>query len=256
MNYSINEITELFYLFLLPFARISSFFIVAPFFALEAVNARIRIAISFVITLLAINLVDFNPSSLSMSGLSSQILIQILIGTFSGFLFVIINGALTIAGQAISNSLGLGMANMVDPSLGSVPLLSQFFIILSTLIFITINGHLVITNIILQSFSIIPLGATIEVNIIYGYLIEWTPLLFLGGLVIALPVLISVLLINFGLGMITRSAPSLNIISVGFPIIIMIGFLIMLLAIPSMVSRIIMFWEDSFETVAQLMESL
>jgi len=58
------------------------------------------------------------------------------------------------------------------------------------------------------------------------------------------------------LGMITRSAPSLNIISVGFPIIIMIGFLIMLLAIPSMVSRIIMFWEDSFETVAQLMESL
>jgi len=137
MNFPIDQITDLFYLFLLPFTRISAFFLVAPFFALEAINVRIRVAISFIVTLLAINLIDFNPANLPLNALLNQIFIQIFIGTFSGFLFMIVNGAITIAGQAISNSLGLGMANMVDPSIGSVPLLSQFLIILSTLIFIT-----------------------------------------------------------------------------------------------------------------------
>ena len=256
MNFPIDQITDLFYLFLLPFTRISSFFLVAPFFALEAINIRIRVAISFIVTLLAINLIDFNPVNLPLDELVNQIFIQIFIGTFSGFLFMIINGAITIAGQAISNSLGLGMANMVDPSIGSVPLLSQFLIILSTLIFITMDGHLIIISIILQSFSIIAVGTTIDLNIAYSYLIEWTPFLFLGGLVIALPILISVLLINIGLGMITRSAPSLNIISVGFPIIIIIGFIILILAIPNIIGRIIQFWDNSFEVVIQFMEDM
>jgi flagellar biosynthetic protein FliR len=137
--------------------------------------------------------------------------------------------------------MGLGMANLIDPTLGNVPVISQFLVILSTLIFIMADGHLVLIQILMQSFSIFPVDETFSLNIIYELFIEWTPLLFTGGLLLALPIIISVLLVNAGLGMITRSAPALNIISVGFPAIMMAGIIILILVLPGMVLRI-----DSF----------
>ena len=192
-------------------------------------------------------MINFDTAALSISNLYSQIVIQLVIGIFSGLLLIIINGAITVAGQAISNSMGLGMANMVDPSIGSVPLISQFLILLSTLIFLSIDGHLIIANIIIRSFEILPLGQTIDINLINDYLFEWTPLIFLAGLTLSLPILVSVLLINIGLGIITRSAPSLNIISVGFPIIMAVGFIALLIVMPGLIVKINMLWNLAFE---------
>lgn len=247
INYSFDQLIELFYRFLLPFCRISSFFLAAPFFNLDALSIRVRITIALLFTIIAVNLINFDTAALSISNLYSQIVIQLVIGIFSGLLLIIINAAITVAGQAISNSMGLGMANMVDPSIGSVPLISQFLILLSTLIFLSIDGHLIIANIIIRSFEILPLGQTIDINLINDYLFEWTPLIFLAGLTLSLPILVSVLLINIGLGIITRSAPSLNIISVGFPIIMAVGFIALLIVMPGLIVKINMLWNLAFE---------
>ena len=103
---------------------------------------------------------------------------------------------------------------MVDPTLGNVPTISQFLIILSTLIFLLIDGHLILIELLFMSFESFPLGASISLEPLAQSVIEWSATIFTGGLLIALPIMIAMLLVNTGLGIITRSAPSLNIIAV------------------------------------------
>ena len=256
INILASEIANYFYAFLLPFVRISAFTLTAPIFSLNAFNLRFRIIIATVLTVLAVDLIEFNAESLSIDRLIELVLVQIFLGLISGFSLQIISGAVTVAGQAISNAMGLGMANLIDPTLGNVPVVSQFLVILSTLIFILADGHLVLIQILMQSFSIFPVDQTFSLNIIYEIFIEWTPLLFTGGLLLALPIIISVLLVNAGLGMITRSAPALNIISVGFPAILMAGIIILILVLPGMVLRIDSFWRDGFSMLVNLFERL
>ena len=256
INILASEIATYFYAFLLPFVRISAFTLTAPIFSLNAFNLRFRIIIATVLTVLAVDLIEFNAESLSIDRLIELVLVQIFLGLISGFILQVISGAVTVAGQAISNAMGLGMANLIDPTLGNVPVVSQFLVILSTLIFILADGHLVLIQILMQSFSIFPVDQTFSLNIIYEIFIEWTPLLFTGGLLLALPIIISVLLVNAGLGMITRSAPALNIISVGFPAILMAGIIILILVLPGMVLRIDSFWRDGFSMLVNLFERL
>jgi len=208
------------------------------------------------LTVLAVDLIEFNAEIVSIDRLIALVLVQLFLGLISGFILQIINGAITVAGQAISNAMGLGMANLIDPTLGNVPVISQFLVILSTLIFIIADGHLVLIQILMQSFSIFPVDETFSLNIIYELFIEWTPLLFTGGLLLALPIIISVLLVNAGLGVITRSAPALNIISVGFPAIMIAGIIILILVLPGMVLRIDSFWRDGFSMLVNLFERL
>ena len=246
INILATEITDYFYAFLMPFVRISAFTISAPIFTVGAFNIRFRIMVAVMLTLLAVNVVEFDAQALSMDALITTLLVQIFLGLVAGFILQIVNGAVTVAGQAISNSMGLGMATMVDPTLGNVPVISQFLVVLSTLIFIVADGHLVLIQILMQSFVSLPIAQTLSLEIVYDLFLEWTPLLFLGGLIVALPIMISILLVNAGLGMITRSAPALNIISVGFPAIMLSGVLIVLVALPGIVQRIDLFWRDGF----------
>jgi flagellar biosynthetic protein FliR len=227
-----------------------------PVFSLAAFNVRFRIIVATSLSVLAVELVEFDSQSLGFDSLITLILVQIFLGLVSGFILQIINGAITVGGQAISNSMGLGMANLIDPTLGNVPVISQFMVILSTLIFLVADGHLVLIQILMQSFITFPVDATLSLNIIYDLFIEWTPLLFTGALVLALPVIISVLLVNAGLGMITRSAPALNIISVGFPAIMLAGIVIIIIALPGIVQRIDGFWRQGFGTLSNFFGGL
>ena len=159
------------------------------------------------------------------------------------------SAAITVGGQAISNAMGLGMANMFDPNLGNVPVISQFLIILSTLIFLLIDGHLIIIDLIFQSFEELPIGQPLLILPLLDSLLELTPLVFSGGLLLALPMMISLLLVNIGLGIITRSAPSLNIIAVGFPAILLIGSILLIVALPGVLRLIQDFWIESFDKI-------
>lgn len=249
MNFLVSEIVTYFYIFIVPFARISAFMLAVPIFSLDAFNIRFRVMFSAVLTMLAVEIVDFNAELLSLGALVTEIIVQIFIGLFSGYILQIVNGAIAVGGQAISNSMGLGMANLMDPTLGNVPVISQILIILATLIFIVVDGHLVLIDILMQSFVVFPIGQIFSLNIIHNIFLEWSPLLFLGGLVISLPIMISVLLVNAGLGMITRSAPAMNIISVGFPAILLMGIILLLIALPGMLGRIEIFWQDGLNMI-------
>jgi len=253
MFFSTAELVQLFYEFLYPFTRISAFLLASPFYSIQALNLRFRIAISVLLTTLYISyfeVISFDP--FSIDGLSS-LLQQAAIGVSLGFSFQLVTAAITLGGQAISNSIGLSMANMVDPTLGNVPTISQLLILLSTLIFLLIDGHLILVELLFMSFESFPLGASISLGSVIQAIMDWSSTIFTGGLLIALPIMVAMLLVNTGLGIITRSAPSLNIIAVGFPAITLTGVFILLLSLRGILQLIEEFWSNAFEQLSLLM---
>jgi len=140
---------------------------------------------------------------------------------------------------------------MVDPNMGNVPVISQFFIICSTLIFMGIGGHVLVISLILESFRSLPIGQMLAPDMLMAVLLQWSSMIFLGALLLALPIMVCLLFVNIGVGVITRAAPALNIFAVGFPAMILAGMLLLSLSMSSIGYRIQWLWRESFEVVGQ-----
>ena len=251
MDLLVSEVVERFYVLLWPMIRVSAFLLAAPFFSLRSVTVRIRVLLAALLTLMIYPLVDWPIiDPYSAAGLR-EIFNQVLIGTVMGMLLQIVNAALVVGGQAVSGSMGLGMANMVDPNMGNVPVISQFFIICSTLIFMGIGGHVLVISLILESFRSLPIGQMLAPDMLMAVLLQWSSMIFLGALLLALPIIVCLLFVNIGVGVITRAAPALNIFAVGFPAMILAGMLLLSLSMSSIGYRIQWLWRESFEVVGQ-----
>ena len=164
-----------------------------------------------------------------------------------GLMMQIATAAIVLAGQAVSGSMGLTMANMIDPTYGQVPVISQLFSLLGTLVFLSVGGHLIVFGMLLESFQLFPIGKSLMTQDVMGKMLTWSSMMFLAALLIALPVVVTLLFVNVGMGFVTRAAPSLNIFSVGFPAMLIAGFLILWMATPSILVRINWLWIQTFQ---------
>jgi flagellar biosynthetic protein FliR len=104
-------------------------------------------------------------------------------------------------------------------------------------------------GLILESFHSLPIGTDILNQAVYGRVLQWSSMIFLGAVLMALPVMVSLLFINVGLGVVTRAAPSLNIFAVGFPAMIMAGFIILIISMESIGGRIEWLWVQGFSLI-------
>ena len=242
MNIAAIDIVVRFYAFMWPMLRISALLLAAPVFSLSALTVRIRVLLALALSVMVYPLFtwpDIDP--LSPAGLL-EICNQLLIGGFMGLALQIVTAAVVVAGQTISNSMGLSMASLIDPNLGNVPVIAQFLLILSTLIFVSLGGHTMLLALILESFATLPVGSSLFGPQAYAQLVSWSSMIFLGALLTALPVMVTLLFISIGLGVVTRAAPSLNIFSVGLPATIVVGFVVLLLSLANIGSRIQWLW--------------
>ena len=253
MNLLTGDIVEKFYTFLWPLTRIAAALMTVPILSVDAANARVRLMLALALTLLIFPMFTWpiiDPiSSLGITTMFNQVGI----GVMMGLTLQVITAAMIVAGQAISSAMGLSMSNLLDPNLGNVPVLSQFLIILSTLIFLGTGGHLMLISILLDSFTLIPVGQSLLSLAAIGKLLAWSSMMFLGAVLIGLPVMVTLLVVNIGLGVMTRAAPSLNIFVVGLPATILAGFIILLLSMGSIGSRIQWLWLQGFAHVRDVL---
>jgi flagellar biosynthesis protein FliR len=246
MNASLIEILDKFLVVIWPMLRLSAFLAFTSIFSIRAVNMRIRISLAFAMSFFVTQYIEIPKiDPITADGLM-EIFRQILIGFTMGLVFQVASAALVVAGQAISGAMGLSMANMVDPNMGSVPVLSQFFNIMGTLVFLGMGGHLIVFGLVIESFKLLPIGQPFFSQDMLGKMINWSAMMFLGALLIALPVMMTLLFINVGLGFVARAAPSLNIFTVGFPALILTGFVVMIFSMTSNVARIDWVWTQAF----------
>lgn len=239
MDFSFAQATAFVGSLIWPMMRIGSMFIAMPVIGTRLVPTRVKIIITMVLSVVVLPLLPDVPQveALSLEGLfiSAQ---QILIGLSMGFTMQLVFGALMIAGEAIAMSMGLGFASMVDPTNGvNVPVISQFFIIIGTLLFLALGGHLMLIQLVVSSFESLPISPTGVGRDNFWALISWGSQMFIGALWVAIPALISMLVITLSMGVMTRAAPQLNIFSVGFPVTMFMGFVILLLVIPGFLPR-------------------
>jgi flagellar biosynthetic protein FliR len=246
MNASLIEILDKFLVVIWPMLRLSAFLAFTSIFSIRAVNMRIRVLLGFAMAFLVSQQLDIpRIDPLSADGLV-EIFRQILIGLTMGLVSQVASAAMVVAGQAVSGSMGLSIANMMDPNMGNVPVISQFFNILGTLVFLGMGGHLIVFGLVLESFQLIPIGQPFFSQDMLGKMINWSAMMFLGALLIGLPVMMTLLFINVGLGFVARAAPSLNIFTVGFPALILTGFVILIFSMGENVARIQWVWTQAF----------
>jgi len=225
--------------FLWPLMRIGSIFVAAPIFSSRQVPARWRAALALVITWLVMPILPPMPVVETFSHEALLIAVQqIAIGVLIGFILQLVFASLVFAGQVMAYSMGLGFASMMDPQNGvQVPVVSQFYLILVTLLFLVLNGHLILIEVVVDSFATMPVAVDgLSRNTLWDFVI-WGGRVFSGGLLMALPVVTALLVTNLGMGIITRAAPQLNIFAVGFPMTMMIGFVIMWATVPDLLNN-------------------
>jgi len=246
MNLALIDILDKFLVVIWPMLRLSAFLAFTSIFSIRAVNMRIRILLAFSMAFVVTQQIDIpRIDPITAEGLM-EISRQILIGLTMGLVFQVASASLVVAGQAVSGSMGLTIANMIDPNMGNVPVLSAFFNIMGTLIFLGMGGHLIVFGLVLESFKLIPIGQEFFSQDMLGKMINWSAMMFLGALLIGLPVMMTLLFINVGLGFVARAAPSLNIFTVGFPALILTGFVILIFSMGNNVARIQWVWTQAF----------
>lgn len=227
-------------LFAAPFLRLSAMMSVAPVFSAAGFNVRTRAVFAILIAALVAPSIPTPQvdSLLSAAGVLMAIR-EIGVGIILGFVVQLAFGAAVFAGQAISMTMGLGFAMAVDPQNGvQVPVLSQLYVILATLLFLALDGHLLLIAAVIESYQLMPIGvAGIPVASLSSVFTLGT-MVFAGGILLALPALTALLMINIAFGIVTRTAPQLNIFAVGFPVTILAGLLIMFIVMPGFIDAL------------------
>ena len=140
-----------------------------------------------------------------------------------------------LAGETISNAMGLGFAAVVDPQTrGRSSAVSQFIALIATLAFLSVNGHLVMLEALGESFISMPISAAPMSGAIFYQLAKWGGTIFGTGLQLALPIIAALLITNVALGILTRAAPQLNIFGIGFPVTLGVGLVLISATLPYM----------------------
>ena len=213
-----------------PFLRILALFTAAPLLGHRSVPQRLRVALAAGITLILAPGLEPAPAGADPLWLLVQ---QLAIGLAIGLCLQFIFAAFEIAGDLLGLQMGLSFASFIDPQHSEqTPIVGTFIGLLATLVFLAMNGHLVMIAGIAETFRTLPLGAAAP------SIGDWRGLALLGtelfrvGLHVALPVMATMLVINLALGVLARAAPQLNLLAVGFPATILIGLVSLGLMLP------------------------
>ena len=221
-------------LVLWPMFRIAGLLSILPVIGGAQVPMRVRVALALLLTILIVPSLGpvpaIDPLSPESLYVSAQ---QILIGVAMGLLVLVVFNAVTMAGESIAITMGLGFALMNDPQNGAqVPTVSQFYLVLASLLFLALDGHHSVFLLLHASFTLLPIGQSLEADAIW-ILVRWGGMIFTGALSIALPALAAMLTVNIIMGVITRAAPQMNLFSVGFPITMTVGFAAIMFTLPT-----------------------
>ncbi|MGA6106385.1 flagellar biosynthetic protein FliR [Pseudomonas solani] len=239
--------------YLLPLFRIASLLMTMPLIGTQLVPTRVRLYLALGITaVIAPSLPPMPPVDAITLQAFLLIAEQILVGAVMGFALQLFFHAFVVAGQILAVQMGLGFASMVDPTNGvSVPVIGQFFTMLVTLLFLAMNGHLVVFEVLAESFVTLPVGG--------GLMAEhyWTLATKLGwvlgaGLLLALPAITALLVVNIAFGVMTRAAPQLNIFSIGFPLTVALGLVIIWIGMADILSQYQLLATDALQLLREL----
>jgi len=226
ISFTTTELNAWIAAYFFPLARVLALLVAAPPFNNAGLSTQVRLVLGLTISIAITPALPAIPAIAPASDIGLLILAQqIIIGFAMGLTLRLIFTAIDLAGTMISTQMGLGFATAYDPqSAAQTPVISEFLGMLALLMFMSINGHLMVLATLGESFSVLPIGATTITGSSWWNIANAGGIIFSTGVMLALPVVVSLLITNIALGILARVAPQLNIIAIGFPITIVLGF--------------------------------
>lgn len=217
-----------------PFARVLALFTVMPVFSNRAVPRRVRIALAFFIALAAQAALPPAPVIALDSAAALLVLLQqLFIGLAIGFAVRIVFAAFEFAGELVGLQMGLNFASFFDPTTGGqATAMARFFGTMATLLFLVLDGHLVVIAALAQSFHAFPVSPEPLALLRELQPQRWGAEIFRSGLWIALPMVAMLVFVNLVLGVVARVAQQMNIFAIGFPLTLTVGLLGVALTLP------------------------
>lgn len=244
-------------LFVFPLSRILGMLASAPVFNNAALPLRVRLITGLAIALALAPALPPLPAIPASSWIGLVVLAeQVLIGVLLGFTLRIAFAAVDVAGELIGLQMGLSFATFFDPgSGGQTPVVSEFLGLLTALIFLALNGHLLTLTVLAESFTLLPVSTTPIHAAAFASLMAWSATLFSTGLLLALPLITALLIANIALGVLARIAQQLNLFAVGFPVTLALGFLVLLLSLPYIGAAMEGLFAQGFQAMGTVMRA-
>ena len=236
--------------FIFPLARILALLSAAPPYNSGSLPRRARLILGLAITLAIAPGLDNLPAIAPASGIGLLVMAeQMLIGYAMGFSLRLIFSAIDLAGTVFSTQMGLGFATSYDPmSTSQTPVVSEMIGILALLMFMAIDGHLMVLSTVAQSFRALPIGV-LPGSASWANLANAVAIVFSAGLLLALPIITALLITNTALGILGRVSPQLNLIVIGFPVTIALGFAALYVALPYLIQPLLQLFETGLRSM-------
>lgn len=239
------------------FARVSGMFMVMAGVGSRNLSTRFRLFYALTVTFIIVPVIPSFPE-VDLFSISSYIIViqQTLIGVAIGFISILVLQSFVIAGQVIGIQTSLGFASMVDPSSGqTVPVVGQFFLLLATLMFFAIDGHLMMIKMLVVSFETLPINETGLTSLTLNKIARWGMWMFTSALAMSIAAMVALLVINFSFGILTRAAPQLNIFSIGFPVTMLAGLLVLWLTLDTVMAHFDTQWTRGLEMMCTVINT-
>ena len=220
---SLQSISVYLLLLMLSSLRIGAFLVASPFFGSRMIPLTVRIVFSIALGLGIMSQVEFPDLQILMGASLLPIVIQeVFVGLACGMVLSICFSSVILAGEKIAATSGLAFAAQIDPTSGAQsPVISQIFQLFLLILFFSLNGHLIIFDLIFKSFELVPIGSFYNFEKVIEKSIQSSTTLYHIAVIIVLPIVSILFFMNLGIGFITKSAPQLNLFSFGFPLTIL-----------------------------------
>ncbi|NVK57537.1 MAG: flagellar type III secretion system protein FliR [Alteromonadaceae bacterium] len=255
MEFQLATINQFLADMLLPFMRISGMFAAMVGLSAKTVPPTVKALLAIMLALVIMPVIPPSPvTQLVDVGTFVIGIQQLLIGIAIGFISMLVLNTFVLAGQVIAMQTGLGFASIVDPINGiNVPAVGQFYLILATLLFWGMDGHLSMIQMIVMSFDAFPIGSGWFAPEQLRDIAHFGSWMFVAALTLALAPIISLLIVNLAFGVMTKAAPQLNIFSIGFSIAQIMGLIIIWLTLDNFSSHFENQWQRAQQFMCELL---
>lgn len=249
ITFSSAELNAWIAAFVFPMVRILAFITAAPIFNNASIPRRVRLIIGLALTAAIAPGVPPIAAMEPASGIGLIILVQqILIGIALAAVMRLFFAGIGLAGELMSFQMGLGFATLYDPqNTAQTGVVAEVVTLSATMVFLALNGHLVMIATLAKSFQVIPIATPSVSGALWLNLAELGGKIFAIGLHLSLPVVIALLITNLALSILSKAAPQLNLMAVGFPITLTIGLGTLALTLPYLVEPLSRVFEEGLQ---------
>jgi len=255
----------------LPFVRLLALFSLAPVFGESSLPKRVKIALAALTAMLIAPLLlgsfagdspdvlSFSPASWTALWRVAQ---QVLIGLALGLVMRMAFAAVQTAGELIGLQMGLSFASFFDPAVGgNTAVLARLMNMLAMLLFLSLDGHLMMMQGLIASFDVLPIhGADHLAGRLdtegWRILFVWSAQILASGLLLALPLVMTLLCISLALGILNRTAQQLSVFSVGFPVSLLIGLTLLMTLLPQLSPPLTRLFHEALQVMWEVVQAL